>query len=795
MRLAPARALVSGRPGRAAVAGLGVLVTFVLADVVRGRVLFERDIAALYWGLCASFVRCLRADSPPFWNPWMGFGQPMLANPAAQILYPPTWLNLLLAPERYYSVYAVGHLLLASVGLFSLARALGLSTAAAGLAGATWTVSGPLLSYVSLWHHFAGVAWLPWVLLAAERCARRPSVRRALAWAAAATAQVLAGSLDVVVMTAGLEMLLLARHVRWREPADPRHRRLLAATALAAGLTVGLTAIEWAPTLAVLAGSMRSQLDEGTRGFWSLQPVELTQWLVPFFPQDLPLRAEVRRYLYQGREPFLSSHYLGLAALPLALAAFRGPSRRAALALSLLVALSAALALGRHGLVYPVLTAAVPPLRLFRYPPKAAILGAFAFALLVGFGYDAWRRRSRDEPGWAAWVAVPSLIAAALAMVLLLLARAGAAAWLEGPLEPARAWAVFAPVLGAVFLAVGAAMLAAGRLRPPLAASLAAALAIADLLQAHAGLDPTGPSALLARPPEVLAVLAGDGATRTYAFDYQVQPAGAPPWRLAEPATTAALPWAWRTVLVGGQYPVSLLRWGVPGSYEADPFSMEIPQRRSLWLLLIDSQRRPADQLRLLQIGAVSHVIARHREGLEALTPVATLATPQAGDVHVFRVPGTLPRVLVTSGVRVASGPAAYAALLDPGFDPRREIVLPDGTGRAPSPGFHGEARVVSFLPDRLRVAARLDGTGHLLVVEGYDRGWHALLDGAPRPVLRANAAFRAVALPAGDHVVDLVYRPPWAWAGTALSLASAVAFVVAARRRPPGGDTARLPS
>jgi hypothetical protein len=154
-------------------------------------------------------------------------------------------------------------------------------------------------------------------------------------------------------------------------------------------------------------------------------------------------------------------------------------------------------------------------------------------------------------------------------------------------------------------------------------------------------------------------------------------------------------------------------------------------------------------------------------------------------------VPGTLPRVLVTSGVRVASGPAAYRALLDPGFDPRREIVLPDGTGRAPASGFHGEARLVSFLPDRLRVAARLDAPGHLLVVEGYDRGWHALVDGAPRPVLRANAAFRAVALPAGDHVVDLVYRPRSVWVGAAVSLAAAAAFLAvawASRRRPAGG-------
>jgi hypothetical protein len=779
---------VARRPGRAAVAGLAALVAVVFADVLRGRLLFERDIVALYWAMFASFARTVAAGSPPLWNPWMGFGQAMLANPAAQVAYPPTWLNLLIAPEYYYSVFAVAHLLLASVGLFSLARVLGLGTAAAAVAAGTWTLSGPLLSFVSL-QHFASVSWMPWVLLAAERCARRPSVRRALEWTAATTMQVLAGSPEIVLLTAGIAALMLARHVRWREPASPARRRLLGSTVLAAGLTVGLTAVQWMPAVALVAGSKRTDLSEGTRAFWSLRPVGLAQWLVPLFPQDLPLKAEVRQYLSEGREPFLASHYLGLAALPLALAAFRGRRRRAAAALALAVGLSAALAVGRHGALYPLLMAAAPPLRVFRYPPKVAILGAFAFALLAGIGYDAWRHRSRGDRGWAAWVAAPSLVAAALALVLLFAARAGSAAWLDVPLAPARAWAVSAPVLSAALLAAGSALLALGGVRPPLAAGLAAALALADLLQAHAGLNPTGPATLFTRPPEVLGALARDGVTRLYSFDYDVRPTAAPPRHLPEPA--AALPWAWRAALLGRQCPPSLQRWGVAGSFEADPYSLEIPQRRSLWLLLVDSQLRPADQLRLLRIGAVSHVIARHLDGLEALTPVATLSTPQAGDVHVFRVPGTLPRVLVTSGVRVASGPAAYRALLDPGFDPRREIVLPDGTGRAPASGFHGEARLVSFLPDRLRVAARLDAPGHLLVVEGYDRGWHAFVDGAPRPVLRANAAFRAVALPAGDHVVDLVYRPRSVWVGAAVSLAAAAAFLAvawASRRRPPGG-------
>ncbi len=769
------------RPGAVAAVAVTALGALALGDVLRGRLLFERDIMGLFWEMCSAFGRSLAAGSPPLWDPWAGFGQPMLANPAAQVAYPPTWLNLLVRPEDYYSVYAIGHLVLASLGVLALARALGLGAGAAGVAAATWTLSGPLLSYVSLWHHFAGAAWMPWVLLCAERCARRPSGRRVAAWAAVSAVQVLAGSIDLVLMTAALEAALVARHVRWREPAHHGHRRLAGGVLLAAALALGLSAILWLPAVVHAGHSVRTGLNEGTRTFWSLRPVHLVQWLVPLFPHDLALRDDVRQHLYQGREPFLSSHYLGLAALPLALAAFRGPRRRAATGLALLLALSAALALGRHGLAYPLLAELVPPVRLLRYPPKVAILGALAFALLAGLGYEAWARRGSADRGWARGVALPSLAATALALALLALAQANAPAWLQAPPAAGAARAVSAPVLAAAALAAGASWLAFGRVQVRIAAPLAAALALADLAQAHAGLNPTGSRAQLARTPDVVTLLARDGASRVYAFDYRMRSVGAAPRPIADGPAAAALPMAWRAALAALDYPVSLRRWGLPGSFEADPFSLEIPQRRSLWMLLVDSERRPADHLRLLQLGAVSHVLARHREGLEALTPVADLSTPVAGDVHVFRVRAPLPRVLVTSGVRIAAGPAAYGALLDPGFDPRREIVLPDGTPRPPDPTFRGEARLLGFRPDRLQVRARLDGPGHLLVVEGWAPGWRASVDGVEQPVVRANAAFRAVALTAGEHAVEIVYRPIGARAGAAVSATAALLCLLAA--------------
>jgi hypothetical protein len=160
------------------------------------------------------------------------------------------------------------------------------------------------------------------------------------------------------------------------------------------------------------------------------------------------------------------------------------------------------------------------------------------------------------------------------------------------------------------------------------------------------------------------------------------------------------------------------------------------------------------------------------------LTPVATIESSAAGSVHVFAVPSPRPRAYTVDGARVVDGLPALRTLVDPGFDPAREILLPEGTDRAPSPAFSGESRLLDYRPDRVRVEARLDRAGFLVLLDGYDRGWRASVDGREAPLLRANVGFRAIAVPAGAHVVEMRYRPRSAMVGL---LVSAVALGVVA--------------
>jgi uncharacterized membrane protein YfhO len=59
-----------------------------------------------------------------------------------------------------------------------------------------------------------------------------------------------------------------------------------------------------------------------------------------------------------------------------------------------------------------------------------------------------------------------------------------------------------------------------------------------------------------------------------------------------------------------------------------------------------------------------------------------------------------------------------------------------------------------------VRVVIEASHPGYAVLVDAYDQGWRATVDGTPVAVERANVCFRAVPVPAGSHVVEYTYRP-----------------------------------
>jgi hypothetical protein len=319
---------------------------------------------------------------------------------------------------------------------------------------------------------------------------------------------------------------------------------------------------------------------------------------------------------------------------------------------------------------------------------------------------------------------------------------------------------------------------------------------VGDLFLTNRSLNPTAPRKVLAYRPATLDHVDQQDHSRLYAYDY-FGVLGKKERYLKhgelEEAETVRQTWpypfadviALRTYLLP---PVGEI-WRLYGSYDMDMRGLyAIPQAR-LALLLRGIEGTPG-HLRLLRMGAVRRMITYHTEGLEDLSLLTTLPSIGKEPIHVWGVPDPLPRAYAVSGARIADGHGALVAILDPEFDARREIVLAEGPPSAPDPAFAGTARISELTADRVRLEVDVSAPGYAVLVDSYDPGWRAAVDGKAAKVLRANVAFRAVRVEAGRHVVELVYRPRPVLIGLTLTAAGVLAACITAwvSRR----DTAR---
>ena len=760
--------------GALTAASLAAVVLATFADVFTGaRVFYQRDIHAYWYAQKAVLQRAIAEGAWPLWNPWVGFGAPLLADASFQLAYPPTWPALLLPPAVQFKLFAIGHCLFAAAGAGALARRLGVGWTAAGAAGGAYALSGPLLSSLSLFHHYAGAAWLPWLLLALEGLLSRPGATTALWLGLVAAGQMFAGSGDMCLAGG----ILGAARIGWHL-VRARGRGILALAgggALAAALALAMGAVQWLPTAERAREGFRTGQDSRTSTYWSLHPASLFDLTVPRLVTDLPLSAEARGEMFEGREPLLACLYLGLVPVALAVLGLALRRRLAAPAgAGFLFFVTAAL--GRHTPVYGLLLG-VPGFGLMRYPQKFLLPAALCLAVMAAAGAAAWG---------AAW-SIPKRRRGRIVAALLLLAAAlslAAAGWVTGAADAVTRHLDVSGGGGDVALAIRtsalklarSALLAgalglllwrrAGRERAGRAATVALlGLGALDLVAVGRGVNPLAPRGLLDHRPPVVDRLPGEGVRLHATIEGRdCLTAGATPlgW---EPTWIAAL--GFQDTL----RPPTGARWGLRGSYDGEftglgsrwsaPFSRDALGRLGT-----------PGGLRLLQVGGVTHVLRVGTSMVPGLDLLETRASPYVCPLQVWRVPDTLPGAYVVRGERSAADPeATLRILLDPGFAPRSEVVLAAarGRGQAASPGAD-DVRVVSRRLDAIEVEAQLAAAGVLVVLEAFEPGWVATVDAAPAPVLRANGLFRAVRLEAGRHRVRFAYRPRPVAYGAAIS-------------------------
>ena len=154
-------------------------------------------------------------------------------------------------------------------------------------------------------------------------------------------------------------------------------------------------------------------------------------------------------------------------------------------------------------------------------------------------------------------------------------------------------------------------------------------------------------------------------------------------------------------------------------------------------------------------------------------------------DMHVYELRSPLPRAWGVGRTEVlASDDDVLQRIAEDSFDPAKTVafaeedlsVEPSGGGNTAS----FETEMLDYETDSLTVRTEFSGDGYLVVSNRHDGGWEATVDGDDAEIVRANGILQAVPVEAGTHTVELSFRPSeYVW-GQRISIASAIALLMA---------------
>jgi len=750
------------------------------AAAVPGRSYFFRDFSVAFYPLRLFFARELREGRVPFWNPYIYEGSFALPT-----FYPLDLLHVLDPSPAWVSWLLTLHLPLAAVGAYVLARELGAVRWGAFVAGSAFALGGLGLSSLNLYVFLQALALAPFLAVALRRAARQGGRWIPVAGVLlAVSVSTLAVEFVAQGVLLGLALALAAN------PSRPGFLRC----GIAGALGLGLAAVPVAVTLGLLGETPRGA------GFGrdvalanEVHPVVLLQSLVANLFGSLadPATAWWGGAFFSKGLPYFLSIYVGPLVLALAwvgIAELRERDKRVLGVLLVGAALGLWYSLGARGGLAAALSH-LPGFSAFRFPSKALLLPHMALALLAGLG-STRLRRGRD---WPRVRDAAACIGGVLVAVMVALWTLGAplAQWARlqpGSLTSVRAavtYSALGSALIALTLGVLAALAARGKVEAGRAVVLCAVLVVFDLGRAGIGMNPQVAPAFFAPLPELAALhldaLAG-GRVFSYGLDHS------PRFRQVLAAGGRKL--AFASFFLNRQMlaPYNNMLDRVEAT-EATDLTSFVPRARELGPADYDPAAA-GELLPFLRNAAVARVLSLDPLSHPALSVVARVPLiGDAGTIHVYGVADPAPRSYVACRVRPAVTQDEALTLPYRGdFDLAADVAL-EVAGAVSCR--QATATRVSGVPGRQSFDTLSDGQGYLVVRDSYARGWAAQVDGAPARVLRANGKHQAVAVPGGQHHVELRYSAPGSTVGVVVflcSLAGLLAFVGWTSRSAAGG-------
>lgn len=771
-----------------AAAILALLVVLFFHEVSIGGRTFVSPDATQPLGFVRAGEQSLWKDHIyPLWNPYVFLGMPSFGSGAYNpLIYPPDWPLALIAkviplPDMTWMLL---YYFLGGLFAFLLAREWGARPEGALLGAAAFVFAPNLVAVGSHGHgsQLVNSAYLPLMLWLTARWMRVGGLHHLGLLALAGGFQMLRGHVQIAFyswLAVALYML-----VEWiaglRRPAEmPRATVRAASIGLAALLAFGIAGFFNLPLRDYSKHSIRGGGPDGGVGMdyatqWSLSPAELPTVVVPGW-------AGFGGQLYWGGMPFTDypNAFVGIVTVVLAVAAFAAPvGARAPRVFAIVIALlSLLISFGRNFPLYGFLYDHFPLFSKFRVPVMIILLFQIAAAMALAWGWSAVLSAPPRRGAKAGAVDRVILGTAAALGAALLIGVLGASAWADGyarlaaathpgyPAEAARiAYSGWTGDLArACFLGLGALgaawLVRRGTLTPTLASIVVLGLLLIELW----------PVSGRVMKPTIGDVAARDldaGRDDIVTFFEKVGPEGSFRILPIGPDFQNNRFAGFRIASVGGYHPAK------PRLFQ-DFFERDMPNQ-PLWLRLLN----------------VRYVVSP--QALPQVPPF--LREVHRGTSVVYEMPAALPRVTVLGEYRVVTPAAAILDSVAAGAsDAARVTYLDRDPGLQLGPAEGATARIVHYGLNDLAIEVETPGPALVRLADAWYPDWTATVDGKPAPVLRADYLLRAVAVPAGKHVIELKFVSPamrnglWLSIGSLVVVAGLIAVGLARRRRSPG--------
>jgi len=367
--------------------GVIVLALFwrVWTGIDGARQILAWDSLWEYWGDLQFQLDSYAAGELPLWNPHDRAGYPFHADPQAGILYPVNWVLLAMAtitgPEQWLMAFkAMFHFWFAGIGMYVFLRRRGNPAASCYVGGIFYLLTYPFSTYMFsalIW----GMAWLPWVMIAIDRWAEKPTWGRGAGVALTMAICQLAGAPGafwyVLLVVVPYGTWAVVHHAMAAENRRDYLRIAGLTTAAAGALFVAMVAAQLLATTGLVGHTVRDARNLNFIGTTAFTADDLFGMLVPRMPGE---------GAYIG---FISVFWIG-AMLTINLSA-------RSMVLAGTAVFGVLLAWGNLGPFLPLSASALEPFGFFRRAHRYFLVTMPALAILSAEGLTAMSRLDSDE--------------------------------------------------------------------------------------------------------------------------------------------------------------------------------------------------------------------------------------------------------------------------------------------------------------------------------------------------------------------------------------------------------------